>query len=267
MGTARAAAGLARAPEQLSAPAGTTAGVLQTPNGGAASVGVSAGGGESKVLRNTEAQTSAVAMNAGPLAVAAMEAPQPGVNAPPSASASTAGATTGAASADATTASKSGRGDEPLPMSERSNEAAADGAPAQGTSVERRPSQIPFRPSMPSMTGVTGVTAFSVAARPGSAGLQDEPWLEPFFARAPRRTLQSVACTVVVGLILAGLDAGYAQRAAVEPLRFSSLVLATAGLIVPVSLIVAFGAACLGLLLHPDLPPSASALVSRLRSE
>jgi arylsulfatase A-like enzyme len=118
---------------------------------------------------------------------------------------------------------------------------------------------------MPSMTGVTGVTAFSMAARPGAGGLQDEPGLEPFVLRAPRRALQSVALGILVGLLLAGLDAWFAQRSAAEPLRFWSLVLATAGLCVPVAFFAAFGAGCLGLMLHPDAAPTPTALLERLR--
>jgi arylsulfatase A-like enzyme len=174
--------------------------------------------------------------------------------------------TTPLLSVDTSRSPSSGRADEALPMSERSSDGApADRAPTEDAGVERKTSPAPFRPSMPSLTGETGVTAFTMAARPGPAGQMDIPGLEPLILRGPRRVLQSIACGVAFGLLLAVLDGAFAQQAASDSPRLWSLFLATAGLSVPVSLVVAFGSGCLGLVLHPDSPPCLLRLFSQLR--
>ncbi len=117
----------------------------------------------------------------------------------------------------------------------------------------------------PPAQGLTGITAFSIAPRPGSAGFEEEVWLDPIVVRLGRRLLRVAAGCVLAGLVLAWLDARYAQSAAVNHPTLWQLVLACAGLVMPMALVLAVFVTVLSMLLHPDSAPSLLRLPQKLR--
>jgi arylsulfatase A-like enzyme len=126
------------------------------------------------------------------------------------------------------------------PMSERSNDA-------------------------PAAIGQTAVTAFSIAPRPGSAGYDDEAWLDPITVRGTQRWLSVTACCVLAGLALSPVEAIYARHTAMNGASAWQLALASAGLIVPLCFVVGACVTALSILLHPDAPPSLGYLPQKLR--
>lgn len=113
--------------------------------------------------------------------------------------------------------------------------------------------------------GLTAVTAFSIAPRPGSAGFEEEAWLDPWIVRGARRLVRAAAICGVAALALAPVDAWYAQRAAVDHPSLWQLTLACAGLLMTVALAVSIGVTGLSMLLHPDAAPSLGRLPQKLR--
>jgi choline-sulfatase len=151
---------------------------------------------------------------------------------------------------------------EPISSGVEVSIAAADTLPA--TNIELA-SERPLDGTGGDVELPSQVGAFSVAPLPGSAGFEEEAWLDPFLVRAGRRLLRVAAACVCTGVLLAPVDAWYAQRAAAEQPSLWSLTLACAGLTTPLMLLVALLVTGVSLALHPDSAPSLRAMLQKLR--
>lgn len=109
---------------------------------------------------------------------------------------------------------------------------------------------------------LTGVTAFTLT--PHSSGADDAE-AGSVVPRAVRRLLSVTASCVVAVLVLAPLEAWFAQRASAQPANIMLLTAACAGLMVPVALALAIAAMGLSVMLHPESSPSIKALPGTLR--